>query len=203
MITKEKIGKEKIVDSTQLISGGTTTSTSFPIFSFGSLFQLGKIIKTRHYDGQLFVVFDAQVSDDIEDLTNIFVLIDGLYVPYQIVEILLVTDTSAYLRLEFIENENNALEIVGCTLWTPQSFFKQKTKTEFDTWIGFEVFDLKRGKIGIIKKIENYKGNVVIQIINADKEILISFYPELLVQADIDAKVLHISALDGYFDENF
>jgi len=164
-----------------------------------TLYTLGKIAKTRGYSGVLAVVFDEPVKDEIEDLDEIFILVDGLPVPFPVQEIKLLTDTSAQFQLEFVTNQKEALALVGSKACATVSLLKQKIETDSEQLLGFAVCDSKHGKIGIIKQIEDYKGNQVMQIMNGDKEVLISMYPELITGIDGGAKILHITAPDGYF----
>jgi len=164
-----------------------------------TLYPLGKIVKTRGYAGDLVVVFDQTVRNEVEELNEIFVQIDGLQTPFPVREMVLQTDTSAQLKLEFVESPKDAQVVVGCSAYSIAPLLKQKTKTETEKWIGFAVSDAKHGKVGMIKKIEDYKGNAVLQIVDGDKETLISLFPELITSIDNDAKVLHIAAPDGYF----
>jgi len=110
----------------------------------------------------------------------------------------LLTDTSAHIKLEFV-NDQTASKLVGCQVYTTLEPNKKEKEAGFEQWIGFNVHDSNYGKVGIIKKIEDYKGNIVLQIIDGDKEILISFYPDLVTQIDNIAKILYITSPDGYF----
>ena len=171
------------------------------------LYPLGKISKTHGYSGVLFLVSDNYLDDDLEaGLNEIFLLIDGLYVPFPIIEFTLRTDTSALIRLEFVNNQTDASKLIGSEVFTtlkctggacprPGAF----PRNEFELWIGFTVHETKHGKVGVIQKIEDYKGNIVIHIIDGDKETLISFFPELVTLTDDNEKILYINAPDGYF----
>ena len=148
------------------------------------------------------MVFNDAVNDDIEGLNEIFVLVDGLQVPFPMLEMVLLTDTSAQLRLEFLNCQKEALALVGCEVYAVVApVFKQKTQVEHEKWIGFAVRDLKYGKIGVIKQIEDYKGNIVMKVMDGSKETLISLYSDLVTDIDNNAKILHITAPDGYFSD--
>ena len=163
------------------------------------LFPLGRITKTHGYNGTVVLVSDRPLDDNAECLEEIFVVIDGLQVPFPVKELVLLTDTSAHLQLEFVNNQNEALEIVGCQVCAAIVTQMQEIKTEYEQWIGFTVHDAKFGKIGIIQQIEDYKGNIVMQVMDGDRETLISLYSELITQIDQNAKILQILAPEGYF----
>ena len=163
------------------------------------LYPLGRISKTHGYNGTVVLVSDHLLDDELEQLDEVFVLIDGLQVPFPIVELTLLTDTSAYMRLEFVDDQNEALRLVGCEVYAAVASHEQEKEAGLEQWIDFAVYDAQYGKIGIIRNIEDYKGNTVMQVMNGDKETLISLYPELVTNIDHHAKILRIAAPEGYF----
>ena len=163
------------------------------------LYPLGRISKTHGYNGTVVLVSDRTLDDELEQLEEMFVLIDGLQVPFPVEELMLLTDTSAHVQLEFVDNQKEAQRLVGCELYTAITPRKQEKVAGLEKWIDFAVHDAKYGKVGVIRNIEDYKGNTVIQVVDGDKEVLISLYPELVTNIDHHAKILHITAPEGYF----
>ena len=162
--------------------------------------MLFRSTKTHGYNGTLVLVSDQQLDNVLECLDEVHVLIDGLQVPFPVKESMLLTETSAHLSLEFVDNQNEALELVGCEVYAIFDIRSREIDAGLEQWIGYVVADVNNGDIGIIQSIENYNGNMVIQVMDGDKETLISLYPELVVNVDNHAKILHIAAPDGYFD---
>jgi len=163
------------------------------------LHPLGRITKRHGYNGTVVLVSDQPLDDEVECLEEVFVVIDGLQVPFPVEEFVLLTDTSAHVKLEFVSNQEEALKLVGCEMYAAIVPHQQKPEAEWEQWIGFAVHDSKYGKIGVIQEIENYKGNIVWQVMDGDRETLISLYPELITDIDHEAKILHVTAQDGYF----
>ena len=163
------------------------------------LHPLGKISRKHGYNGTVVLVSNQPLDDELEDLEEVFVVINGLQVPFPVEDFTLLTDTSAHVQLEFVNNQEEALRLVGCEMYAATVPHKQEPEAEWEQWTGFTVNDTIYGKIGVIQKIENYKGNIVWQVMNGDKETLISLYPELITDINHDAKILHITAPEGYF----
>ena len=164
-----------------------------------SLHPLGKITKMIGYGGALLLISDEPMSDEAESLSEVFVEVDGLPVPFPVEELSLQTDTSARLKLEFINNPKEASVLVGCRAYAEFLPVKEDS-AEAEQLIGFSVYDSVRGYIGAVRQIENYNGNIVLQITDGEKETLISFFPGLISKIDDKAKTLYITAPDGYFD---
>jgi len=168
------------------------------------LYPFGKIAKTHGYSGVLVVVSDRPLPDPphrggSNELNEIFLIIDGLYVPFPVIEFTLLTDTSAHIKLEFVNNQTDAVKLAGCEIFSTMEPSDDCPRSDLDQWIGYTIHDSKHGKVGVIQKVEDYKGNIVINIVYEKKETLISFFPELVTNIDDDAKILNITAPDGYF----
>jgi ribosomal 30S subunit maturation factor RimM len=148
------------------------------------------------------LVSDRVLDDDPERLEEVFVVIDGLQVPFPVEDLTLLTDTSAHLQLEFVGSQDEALGLVGCEVFAEGAPHEEpETEAGPEQWIGFTVHDTGGyGKIGVLQEIEDYNGNIVLQVMDGDKETLLSLYPELVTSVDNHAKILYIGAPDGYFD---
>jgi 16S rRNA processing protein RimM len=166
-----------------------------------SLQHIGKISKTHGYNGSLILVSDQDLHDDMENLHEIFIIIDGLAVPFPVEELILRSNTSAQLKLEFVNNPEEASILLGCKACADVKVAEKKTDTEWEKWTGYIAHDRIYGKIGKIKGVEDYNGNVVLQIIRTTgEELLISFFPELITEIDDARKILFIASPEGYFD---
>ena len=163
------------------------------------MYLLGKISKTHGYNGTVILVSEQKFDDELEHLKEIFVMIDGLSVPFPVEEWELRTDTSAFLKLEFVDSQIEALELTGCEAYAEITPTESYTEAGLEQWIGFTVDDAMHGNVGVIQKIEDYNGNTVMHVMDGKKETLISLYPELVTHIDHTAKILHIQAPDGYF----
>jgi 16S rRNA processing protein RimM len=163
------------------------------------LFHTGRIAKTRGYDGTLVLVSYNPLDDDMDNINEVFILIDGLQTPFPVVQSVLTTDTSANIQLEFVNSQNEAQKLIGCDVYSAVTYIKQETEAGLEQWTGLTVYDEKYGKIGVIHEVKDYNGNIVLQVIENEKETLISLYPELITGIDNDAKLLHIKAPEGYF----
>lgn len=163
------------------------------------MFFLGKITKTHGYNGAVVLVSEQELDDELENLREVFVMIDGLPVPFPVIEWELQTNTSARMYLEFVDDQNEALKLIGCEAYTEIDLQKQEAESGLEAWIGFAVNDATYGNIGVIRQIDDYKGNIVLQVVDGQKETLISLFPGLVTDIDHQAKILNISLPDGYF----
>jgi len=164
-----------------------------------TLYHVGKISKTHGYSGTVVVVSDNQFGTNIENIKEVFLLIEGILTPFFVEEFRLLTNTSAHMRLEFVDSEQNASELVGRDVHATIASQKPKVEAERMQYIGYAVHDAKHGKVGDIVDVKDYNGNVVMQIMDGKKETLISQYAGLITKICDNSKTMYIDAPDGYF----
>ena len=184
------------------LSGFLPDRSIFILLSFQmehTLYILGKITKTHGYDGTVVIVSSGLFHDESESLKNLFVVIDGLYVPFPVEDFVMITNSLAHVNLEFVDNLTEARKLIGCDTYSDLPQKKQDTDEKSEQLIGFTVHDSNYGKIGVVQKIEDYNGNIVMNIKDGKKETLISMFPELVTNIDDVAKRLFIEAPEGYF----
>jgi 16S rRNA processing protein RimM len=105
------------------------------------------------------------------------------------------TDYTALVKMEFVTSTDEANELIGCEALA--DVVLQEEEPGLEQWTGYAVHDAKYGNIGRIAGIEDFNSNIVMQIIQDDKETLISLYPELVTEVDVSNKILHINAPEG------
>ncbi|MDR0815191.1 MAG: hypothetical protein LBN37_05515 [Bacteroidales bacterium] len=158
--------------------------------------SIGAFSKTHGFSGALVLLSDRILDDELENMTEIFVVIDGLRVPFPVEEFTIRTDYTALVRMEFVTSTDEATELLDCEVLA--DVLLQEEEAGLEQWTGYAVHDANCGNIGCIAAIEDFKGNVVMQVIQDGKETLISLYPELVTEVDISNKILHINAPEGF-----
>ena len=164
-----------------------------------TLHLIGKITKTHGYDGTVVLLSDATLVNETENLKELFLLIDGLQVPFPVQELVLITAKSARVKLEFVDDKDQARELTGCEAYATIAPANEIIEEGFEKWRGFEVYDSKYGRKGIIQKVEDYNGNTVMHLMDGKNETLISIFPELVNEIDENKKKMYITAPEGCF----
>ncbi|MDR0713138.1 MAG: hypothetical protein LBF89_02620 [Bacteroidales bacterium] len=156
---------------------------------------IGKFVKTHGFTGVLLLAAEQAADVAPEHLREVFVVVDGLKVPFPVEIFTLRTENSALVKLEFVNSADEAAELTGCDVFAEVKFRQQESEEK--QWTGFAVHDAVYGRIGVIARMENFNGNRVMQIINGEKENLIPFHPELITEVDRKGKILYIHAPEG------
>jgi 16S rRNA processing protein RimM len=168
------------------------------------VFPIGKINKPHGINGEMSFTFTTDVFDS-EDAQFFIFEIEGIFVPFCIESYRFKTDTTALLTLEDIENEEQAREFNGLTIYLPVSF-QDKVKEEdigMDYFIGFKLIDETQGEIGIVTAIDESTKNVLFIAENAvGDEILIPASDDFIFDIDHDKKLIRMKIPEGLLQVN-
>ncbi|MDR1864992.1 MAG: hypothetical protein LBR08_05400 [Bacteroidales bacterium] len=160
---------------------------------------LGKFSKTHGYSGMMILACEDALDDAAEELKELFVMIDGLPVPFPVEELLLQGGKTAHVKLEFVCSPDDAAELTGCEVYADLPRRTRKASPDTEQYAGFSVRDMRHGDVGAVVRTDNYNGNTVMQVDRDGKEMLFSLSPELIADVDETNRILYINAPDGYF----
>ena len=166
------------------------------------IFPIGKINKPHGIHGEMSFTFTTDVFDT-ENAEFLIFEIEGIYIPFYIESYRFKTETTALLKLEDIENEEQAREFSGLTIYLPVEF-RDKVKEEeitMDYFIGFKLQDKTQGEIGTITAIDQATENVLFIVESTDlKEILIPATDDFILEIDHEKKIIYTEIPDGLLE---
>lgn len=162
-------------------------------------FKIGRIGKPHGIKGEV----QMQFSDDVFDRTDadyVFLVIDGLPVPFFFEEYRFRSDDLAIVKFEGIDSSEQAREITGCDVLFPRSL--SDSDSDELSWAeitGFTVIDNSTEKpIGVIKSVDDSTMNVLLSVENdKGEEILIPVSDELIEDINKDNKTITMDIPEG------
>jgi len=165
--------------------------------------EIGYIQKPHGLKGELIIVFDNEMENAIEDVEILFIEVDGGLVPFFTEEegLRFKTDQSAICRLEFVDTLFKAKELVGCKVYVPNSdYYISDDQNVTSPLIGMRAFDSKYGDIGLISRVDDFSGNLVITVAHPRTEILISLSDEIITSIDEEKGEIHLNCPNGLIE---
>ena len=165
--------------------------------------EVGYIQKPHGLKGELVVAFDKEFSETFEEAELLLVEVDGGLVPFFIEDegLHFKSDESAICRLEFVDSLNKAKEMVGCKVYVfEQEVIDSQEQGAASILIGMTAFDEKFGEIGLISRVDDFSGNVVITVDRNQSEILIPLSDNVIVSVDEDKREIHLSCPNGLIE---
>jgi 16S rRNA processing protein RimM len=129
-------------------------------------------------------------------------MIDGLPVPFRILEASIRNENSAILTLENYNTPEESRELIGDDVFI-ESKQRRKSNTsvpEIDEINGYLVIDRTKGKIGLASEVFDFDGNLVLQVWQNKTEILIPVDESIILGVENSKREIYIDAPEGLID---
>ena len=165
-----------------------------------SILPLGKFIKTFAYKGQLVLMSNAKVKSLFFQTELVFVIIDGLPVPFFIDENGIQPKNENYLiKLKDINTDETAVKLVGKEVYVNENLIQNEAAgtTGFQE---FELFNQDDKYIGKVEQIVHYSQNTLLQLTKHNREILVPFTENHILEIDNSAKKIKMKIPDGLIE---
>jgi 16S rRNA processing protein RimM len=165
--------------------------------------EVGYIQKPHGLKGEVILVFEKEFEETFEELEFLFVEVDGGLVPFSIEDegFRFKTDESAICKLEFVDSLTKAKELVGCKAYVfDDEVIESEDQGEVSTLIGMRAYDEKFGDIGLISRVDDFSGNLVITVNHPRAEIMIPLSDNIIVSIDDDKREIHLSCPNGLIE---
>jgi len=165
------------------------------------VFPIGKINKPHGINGEMSFTFTTDVFDT-ENAEFLIFEIEGIFVPFYIESYRFKTETTALLKLENIENEEQAREFNGLSIYLPVEFREKVSEEEItmDYFIGFKLQDKMQGEIGTVTAIDQATENVLFIVEKDLNEILIPATDDFILEIDHEEKIIYVEIPDGLLE---
>lgn len=166
--------------------------------------KVGFFRKTHGVFGELVLEFEPHFEASIENADRFFVELEGLLVPFFLLEdgFRFKTDITAIITFDGVDSEKYAKRMVGSSVF----LFKTEIIVLPDEFtdselINYLLVDEILGEIGLIDQVDNYSGNIVFTVNFKGKELLVPFNEDFLVHLDKQNKIIKLRFPKGLLDE--
>jgi 16S rRNA processing protein RimM len=165
-------------------------------------FYLGKIAKKFSFKGEVLFYLDTDEPELYENLESVFVLMNRNLVPFFIESSSLHKDKFLRVKIEDIDSETEADNLLGCELYLPLSMLPKLEGKQFyyHEIIGFKVVDKRLGDIGTIHSIIENTAQPLFEIYKGDKQVLIPLIDDFILKIDRSAKTISLDTPLGLVD---
>lgn len=152
--------------------------------------------------GDLVFFFEVDEIDQYKDLSAVFIEISGELIPFAIQRLQFKNDRFGIVKLEDVDDNEEALALTGNELYLPLSYLPVLKGNQFyyHEVIGFMVKDIKFGNVGIIDHIIDQTSQPLFVILHKKKEILIPVADEIIKKVDRKNKVIEVETPEGLID---
>ena len=166
------------------------------------LHPLGYFSKLHGFKGELTAALNTDNIRDYESLDHVFVEIRGELIPFIVELIEFKTNTTAKVKLEGIDQESQAKNLVKCSIYIePEQISEEDDeKLALQHMVGYAVFDKEFGPIGEIVHLEDRGPNPIMTLSFQNKEILIPIHPDFFESIDHDKHEVRLQTPEGLIE---
>jgi 16S rRNA processing protein RimM len=164
------------------------------------LVKIGFFQKPHGIAGTLLLIFLPEWEENIENEAFLFVMTDGLPVPWAIEKegTRVITAESALIDIEGIRDEKSAKKLCGKDVYIERkSAAVTGSPTVQFEWFGYTIRTDDGKTIGKITDGNDYAGNYVFSVEIPGGVCLVPYHPDLVSSIDKDSKILVMNLPDG------
>ena len=165
-------------------------------------FYLGKIVKKYSFKGELLVNLDTDQPQLYTNIKSLFLDINNRLIPYFIKESQLHKSNLLRIKLEDINTESEAKELIRKKVYLPLNLLPKLVGNAFyyHEVLGFEIWDKDLGKVGILKGVNDQSSQALFEIERNGIEVLIPVHDEFIITIDRNKKIIAVKTPPGLID---
>lgn len=164
--------------------------------------QIGRFTRTHGVQGELALTFTDDVFDRV-DCPYLVCSMDGILVPFFVVDYRFKTDNVALIKFERINDAEQARLLVGKDVYFPRSRYEESDEDDY-TWnlfVGYSTEDRQLGPLGTVTAVDDTTLNVLFVVTRTDgREALIPAQEVFIEDIDHDRRHIVFNLPDGLLD---
>ena len=167
------------------------------------VYRIGLINKPPGVHGELLFTFDDDIFDRME-ADYIICMMDGILVPFFFESYRFRSDSTALIKLEGIDTEQQARRMTNVEVFFPKEHVEELDDNEL-TWsyfVGFLIKDVNEGEIGKVIDVDDSTINTLFVVDHNDTEVLIPAQEDFIVDLDRGKRVITMQIPAGLLDLN-
>jgi len=163
--------------------------------------EFGTILKSHGTKGEVVVATLVDIPNNFNLPESVFLVIDGLPVPFFIEYYTVVPPNTFFIKFEEINDRNYASLFYNCSLRIENKFLKKiKLVPNVKSLIGYSVFDDEGTEVGKITGIMDIPMNPLVKVLYKSNEVLLPANGDTLLDFNDKEKKLVLFIPDGLLD---
>lgn len=167
------------------------------------VYRIGLINKPHGVHGELLFSFDDDIFDRME-ADYIICMMDGILVPFFFESYRFRSDSTALIKLEGIDTEQQARRMTNVEVFFPKEHVEELEDNEliWSYFVGFLIKDVNEGEIGKVIDVDDSTINTLFVVDHNDTEVLIPAQEDFIVDLDREKRVITMQIPAGLLDLN-
>lgn len=164
------------------------------------LFQIAQVLKSNGIDGELLMSFRDIDPSEIDQHEPVFIIYDGLPVPFFIESFNRRGNNKALVRLSGISALEDAEEVAGRAVYAEEESYDFEDEG-YDDLVGWTLFDENGKERGSITDYEDIPGNPCIVVeTKGGLSSMVPLHEDLILSVDADSQAITMVIPDGLLD---
>ena len=163
--------------------------------------RIARVLKSYGTEGEILVGFRETGPEDLNLKEPVFIIFDGLPVPFFIDSLKEKGSSKALLRITGVENLKDAEELAGKDIFAKKSSLITEDGDEdtldIEDLIGWTLFGKDGGKIGEIIDFEPIPGNPCLYVEKDGTTVMVPIHDDLIVDIDEEERILTLDLPEG------
>lgn len=171
------------------------------------LIAIGRYNKPHGVAGEISATIDVDM-DTLQGLSCLVTDIDGIFVPFFVNACRPKSQETVLLTIDGIDNEKEVSRLVNHDIYALKRDYRQESLDSdadgfpLDYFIGFELRDSDGQRVGEITDVDEQTENAIFIVDREGAELMVPATDELIVEFDLDKKVMVMDLPHGLLDLN-
>ena len=161
-----------------------------------NLQKIAKVLKSNGTDGELLISFFAMDPEDLEISEPVFILFDGLPVPFFVQSLRRRGQNKALVHLNGIFDLKDCEEVCGKDIYLPADAEAAYGEGDFSFLVGWELRDAGKS-LGRIADFVDIPGNPCLEL---EDGRLVPLHEDFITAVDEDSAVVEMELPTGLLD---
>ena len=161
-----------------------------------NLQKIAKVLKSNGTDGELLISFFAMNPEDLEISEPVFILFDGLPVPFFVQSLRRRGQNKALVHLNGIFDLKDCEEVCGKDIYLPADAEAAYGEGDFSFLVGWELRDAGKS-LGRIADFVDIPGNPCLEL---EDGRLVPLHEDFITAVDEDSAVVEMELPSGLLD---
>ncbi len=161
-----------------------------------NLQKVAKVLKSNGTDGELLISFFAMDPEDLEITEPVFILFDGLPVPFFVQSLRRRGQNKALVHLNGIYDLKDCEEVCGKDIYLPADAEAAYGEGDFSFLVGWELRDAGKS-LGRIADFVDIPGNPCLEL---EDGRLVPLHEDFITAVDEDSAVVEMELPSGLLD---
>ncbi len=171
------------------------------------LIAIGHYNKPHGVAGEISATVDVDI-DVMQGLSCLISEVDGIFVPFFVNACRTKTTETVLLTIDGINNERDASRLVNRDIYALKTEFQQESEDAeadgypLDYFIGFTLTDADGTAVGEIVEVDEQTENAIFIIDRDGEELMVPATDDLIVEFDMEKKLMVMDLPQGLLDLN-